>query len=248
MIKDYIDNGFVEIFDWRGVEKPHLKAINDCYIRNNIYYDWLIFYDIDEYIHIPNNIKDFLNEKKFDNCKKIYLNWVFHTDNNLIYYDNRTLWERFPDIERDAIINKNYSQRVKSILRGNISNFKIANNSFGSHIYIIVNYKAWKKDIEKKLLNFINYNKQDIKINNIEDHLNSIGEYLNLIYNNQLEIINYNSDINNPKISFISPVCNKNKYLTPLILSIQHQLLQDFEIININAYLLMIIQRMIVLK
>ena len=46
VIKDYIDNGFVEIFDWRGVEKPHLKAINDCYIRNNIYYDWLIFYDI----------------------------------------------------------------------------------------------------------------------------------------------------------------------------------------------------------
>lgn len=134
VIKDFIDNGFVEIFDWRGIEKPHLKVINDCYIKNNIYYDWLMFYDIDEYIHIPSNIKDFLNEKKFDKCKKIYLNWVFHTDNNLIYYDNRSLWERFPDIERDAIINKNYSQRVKSILRGNISDFKIANNSFGSHI------------------------------------------------------------------------------------------------------------------
>ena len=93
-----------------------------------------MFYDIDEYIHIPNNIKNFLNEKKFDNCQKIYLNWVFHTDNNLIYYDNRSLFERFPEIERDAIINKNYSQRVKSILRGNISNFIIANNSFTSHI------------------------------------------------------------------------------------------------------------------
>ena len=48
-------------------------------MRYNKLFDWLIFYDIDEYIHLTNykNIKDFLNEKKFDNCKKIYLKWSF---------------------------------------------------------------------------------------------------------------------------------------------------------------------------
>lgn len=103
-------------------------------------------------------------------------------------------------------------------------------------IYIIFNYKEWKKDIEKKLLNFIKYNKQEININNTEDHLNSIGKYINLIYNKQFEIINYNSYIINPKISFVSPVFNKSKYLEPLIISIQHQLLEEFEIIFIDDY------------
>ena len=136
IIKDYIHTGFVQILDWRGIERPHFKAINDCYLNNNKKYDWLIFYDIDEYIHLSNykNIKQFLDSKKFNKCNKIYLNWVFHTDNDLIYYENKSLFERFPELERDAIININFSQKVKSIVRGNISNFLIANNSHTSHI------------------------------------------------------------------------------------------------------------------
>ena len=42
--------------------------------------------------------------------------------------------ERFPELERDAMINKNFSQKVKTILRGNISNFLISNISHTSHI------------------------------------------------------------------------------------------------------------------
>ena len=57
-----------------------------------------------------------------------------------------------------------------------------------------------------------------------------------LLYNNQLEIINYNSYIINPKISFVSTVFNKSKYLEPLIISIQHQLLEEFEIIFVDDY------------
>ena len=136
VIKDYIDKGFVKIFNWRGIERPHFKAINDCYFQFNKEYDWLIFYDIDEFIHLSNhkNIKQFLNDKKFNKCKKIYLNWVLHTDNDLIHYENLSLFKRFPAIEKDAIINNNFSQKVKSIVRGNISNFIIANNSHTSHI------------------------------------------------------------------------------------------------------------------
>ena len=78
---------------------------NNCYINNYKIFDWIIFYDIDEYIHLENytNIKDYLNEKKFDKCLKINLNWNIHTDNNLIHYDNRTLKERFPEKEKIVI-------------------------------------------------------------------------------------------------------------------------------------------------
>ena len=128
VIKDYIDKGFVEIFNWRGTKKTQFIILDDCYRRNNDNYDWLFFYDIDEYIHLKNytNIKKFLNEKKFQNCIKIYLNWVVHTDNNLIYYDNRTLHERFPDIEPDAKANKKgVEHRAKAILRGHNPNKNI---------------------------------------------------------------------------------------------------------------------------
>ena len=62
--------------------------------------DWLLFYEVDEYIHLYNytNIKNFFNEQKFENFDIIHLNLICHTDNNLLYYKNKSLAERFPEI------------------------------------------------------------------------------------------------------------------------------------------------------
>ena len=128
VINDYITNGFIEISNWRGKENKTINMMDDCYQKNYKQYDWLIFYDIDEYIHLKNytNIKDFLNEVKFDKCNNIYLNWVFHTDNYLFHYDNRTLQQRFPIAEsKPEIINNSSFNYIKSIIRGNISNITI---------------------------------------------------------------------------------------------------------------------------
>ena len=127
-IKEYINKGFVKLFNRRGRTRYQFKILNHCYINNYKSFDWMIFYDIDEFINLKNysNIKDFLNEKKFRNCQKIYLNWIIHTDNNLIYYDNRSLHERFPILEPNARKNNtNFYEPVKSILRGHIPNIKI---------------------------------------------------------------------------------------------------------------------------
>lgn len=124
VIKDFVDKGFVIILNWRGKKNTGYTLRNDCYLNNRLKYDWLIFYDLDEYINLKNytNIKPFLNQKIFKNCLKINLNWLIHTDNDLIYYDNRTLHERFPDIQKDILEKKNIinrSYRYKFILRGN---------------------------------------------------------------------------------------------------------------------------------
>ena len=88
-------------------------------------YDWLIFYDIDEYIHLKgHNIKFYLSQSCFNNCEVIYLNWIIHTDNNKFYYENKTLKERFPEIQKDF----NTLAQMKSILRGHIPNIRIENN------------------------------------------------------------------------------------------------------------------------
>ena len=49
------------------------------------------------------------------------INWYFHTDNNLLYYDNRSLAERFPEKDkRWKDWKTGGSEGIKSILRGNI--------------------------------------------------------------------------------------------------------------------------------
>ena len=129
ILSDYIQNGFVEVRNWRGKAKALMPIMNDCYQTNYKIYDWLIFYEIDEYIHLSNytNIKPFLNLPKFKHCEVIYLNLICHTDNNLIYYDNRPLAERFPRTV-PKYKKGGYRLEIKSILRGHISDIEITSN------------------------------------------------------------------------------------------------------------------------
>ena len=71
ILSEYIKNNFIEIFNFRGKIAPQLKIYGECYNKHKNDYDWFIFFDTDEFIHLNNylNIKDFLNEKKFKKCK-----------------------------------------------------------------------------------------------------------------------------------------------------------------------------------
>ena len=115
VLSDYVKDDFIKIFNYRGKVAPQLKIMEKCYNSNKNKYDWFIFFDIDEFIHLNNynRIKEFLAKKKFKNCKLIYFNCVRHTDNNLLYYDNRSVAERFPTILWDS---KMYT--LKTIIRG----------------------------------------------------------------------------------------------------------------------------------
>jgi len=117
VIGDYIKKGFVDLLDWRGRDQPIFPIMNDCYNKNKNNYDWFIFYEIDEFINLYkySNVKDFLRQKRFKNCNVIHLNIINHSDNDKLFYENKTLHERFP-----AIVPLKKSQiSVKSILRGN---------------------------------------------------------------------------------------------------------------------------------
>ena len=128
VISDYIRNDFVEIIDYRGLKTPQQRSYQECYKKNMDLYDWFIVYDIDEYIYMKDfdNIKDFLGDKRFLHCQRVQLNWVIYTDNNLIYYDNMTLQERFTEKEPNARKMKyGGKQQIKSIVRGHIPNINI---------------------------------------------------------------------------------------------------------------------------
>jgi hypothetical protein len=116
VIGDYISSGFVEIVDVRGKIAYQIKAFQECMKKNINKFDWILFYDMDEYIYLkrPKNIKYYLGRDVFHNCEAIQLNLFFHTDNNKLYYENKPLAERFKERK-----STNYGV-LKSILKGNV--------------------------------------------------------------------------------------------------------------------------------
>ena len=117
-ISDAIDSKYkskVTIYEnIKDTIKNQSDAFNDCYQKNINVYDWFLMVDMDEFLFIVNdNLKSYLSSKTFDKCDFIKFHWATSTDNDLIYYDPRPLFERFkPPYVREIII--------KSIVRGKI--------------------------------------------------------------------------------------------------------------------------------
>ena len=135
VIGEYINNGFVEIIDWRGVKgtSTYYGIMNSCYQTYHNNYDWQIFYELDEFLYLKDyqNIKSYLIQNKFNKCQSIQLNWVHMSDNNQIYYENKSLNERFPKPGKNVVKNKqNKICFIKTMIRGNLKNINITHNHF----------------------------------------------------------------------------------------------------------------------
>ena len=150
VIYQYINTNFVTIINIRGMIEPQCFAYFDCYKKNNKKYDWLAFFDFDEFLELPHdkNIKKFLSNTKYTKCVSIKINFLFFSDNELLYYDNRTLRERFTQ----PLYNHSSNYFTKVIVRGKLkSNYWSYNcNPHTSHFKCIscdsmgkkVNYKT----------------------------------------------------------------------------------------------------------
>jgi len=119
-----IKNGFVSIIDFRGFrgskDSPQFDAYYDCYEKYNKDYDWLSFFDFDEFLELkPNNLKiyEFLDNERFNNCISVKVNWLLYSDNNSIYYENLPIQRRF----LSPLINSSMNIHIKSTVRGNLT-------------------------------------------------------------------------------------------------------------------------------
>ena len=115
ILKYYISNNFVEIIDVRGLGKIQIAAYNYCFEKNYNLYDWISFFDIDEFLYIKNNlnINNYIYNERFQKCQSIILSSKICNDNGLERYDSRPLNERFRNCKKRQI-------HVKSIVRGKI--------------------------------------------------------------------------------------------------------------------------------
>lgn len=132
VIGDYIQSGFVELVDFRGKEAPQLKAYQDCYDRFNKKYDWIAFFDCDEFLTFTDsteNIHDYLNQERFESYQVIHFNWMVYGDNEMLDNDGRNVIDRFPKpIMPYGFISKKsrfpVNKHVKSIVRGGLYNIR----------------------------------------------------------------------------------------------------------------------------
>ena len=126
ILNNEIANKFVKIINYRGFKFPQRKAIDDCYKKNNQYYDWIAFYDIDEFLYINNytNINEFLSLPRFKKCQSIIINWKYYGDNDKLYYEPKPVTQRFtkPFYFNERRKNNKYMySAAKSLVRGGLN-------------------------------------------------------------------------------------------------------------------------------
>ena len=121
VINDYIKDGYVKIINYREVDwaSPQHLAYRDCYKKNNKLFDWISFFDMDEFLIINKKyktIQNFLQDKIFSNCQNIKINRLEIINKNILYYENKTLRERLNTAQ--TIYSPDI--RIKSTYRGNL--------------------------------------------------------------------------------------------------------------------------------
>ena len=119
------NSNFITIIDYRNNKSKNLnwqyKAYYDCYKNNNRKYDWLSFFDFDEFLEIiPKNqtIKNFLNNEKYIKCQNIKINWLLYSSSEeILNFINKPMKERF----KKPMFNDGANIHIKSTVRGSLT-------------------------------------------------------------------------------------------------------------------------------
>ena len=125
VIGDYIESGYVILKNYRNRKVCQLNAYNECYLEYGKDYDWIAFFDCDEFLTLTkkNNVEEYLSQIFFRRFDMIHVNWMCYGDNDLVKNDGRPLLERFTKhIPENAYIAYNFPENnhIKSIIRGGL--------------------------------------------------------------------------------------------------------------------------------
>ena len=146
VLMDYVEQGRVTIIDYRNQEKAQRPAYNDAYQRLSGKYDWLAFFDFDEFLclgrtegegrtdstdgtdilaayerHTDKPLRAFLSGLPQEyNC--VMVPWLMMTDSGLVHNDGRPLMERFTESTTQG------GGQGKCIVRGGISGLRFTNS------------------------------------------------------------------------------------------------------------------------
>lgn len=121
VLDEFIQSSFVEVIDFRNRQICQLDSYQDCYDKHGSEFDWICFFDFDEYLYMEDgrDIKQFLSSPMYDKFDMIHVNWMLYDDNDLVYYEDKPLNERFtrPMQIKETLFE---NMHIKSIVRGKL--------------------------------------------------------------------------------------------------------------------------------
>lgn len=122
VIGDYINSGYVILKDYRNRSVCQLQAYQECYDTYKDEYDWIAFFDIDEFLTLvnDNDIHSFVNHERFNGYDVVAVNWRIYGDNDIVRNDGSGVLERFKSpIPEDNAIAYNIPENwhIKAIVR-----------------------------------------------------------------------------------------------------------------------------------
>jgi len=126
-LKEEVQEGFVSIIDFFGYRgksnNSQYESYYDCYEKNNRKYDWLSFFDFDEFLELkPQNqtIQQFLSNERYKKCHNIKINWLhYESEKENLYYENKSLFDRF----KKPMYDNSRNRLIKSTIRGKLTNY-----------------------------------------------------------------------------------------------------------------------------
>ena len=129
VIGDYISNGFVILKDYRNKKVCQLEAYDECYKKYGKEYDWIAFFDIDEFMFINSNktLSEYLARSEFNEYDMIHINWLLFGDGGQTKSDGRGLLQRIVqplDVNHATLYNFPDNFHCKSIIRGCLTEVK----------------------------------------------------------------------------------------------------------------------------
>lgn len=129
-VKELAEQGYIIVvpqYDARGIQTAQYTECYNLFYKD---YDWIMFFDVDEYLTFENcsNIKEYLSQEKFNGFDMIHVQWKIFDDNEQLYVKdgNYSLRSRFTHaLDTDKLIayedenNGSYAYFYhKTILRG----------------------------------------------------------------------------------------------------------------------------------
>ena len=118
------NSDFISIINYRGYrnkkDNSQYEAYYDCYKNNNRKYNWLSFFDFDEFLEIlptGQTIQKFLENERYKKCQDIKINWLLYSsEKEVIYYEKKPLSLRF----KKKLLDRGENILIKSTVRGGL--------------------------------------------------------------------------------------------------------------------------------
>lgn len=127
VINDDIKTGFVNVIKVPTLTEFQINAYNTVIQNFGNQFNWVGFFDIDEYLTLTKHktIQEYITETFDNTVDTIAFNWMVYGDNDLVYYEDKPIQERFlTPIDFDNCVDYDFPENdhIKTMVNIRLNN------------------------------------------------------------------------------------------------------------------------------